>query len=378
MSVADIDNYGDTLFPFIAKQEILKRISYADFRFFTPTSCIIEGAKFYAYTQSELKKYNPDAILVIGGEVIHKCDDPVWSEMYKNIQEPVKSNVPSDTFFDWLDFKDVFKAWFSVGVLYLGENCPKIPQDEIAKLDYIGVRGVLSKKFLEEHLLTYNSNIDIVPDIGWIFPRFVTDYESILQSLRAKYGLDIAENNYIIFSTNHSAIEDDLIEDVKEQLSQFAQKTNLKVLILPVISSYKDPAFLSRFKNDYNIMLPNELTLKEKAALLCGAKFYIGSSLHCGITTMAMAKPAALLHNVKLTKFQDLFSHRMEIAFLSEFKGENTFKQAIDKCVDFYNDNGIAARHREASQNYVKFMQSMFDYKMDLLCEKIIESKLKS
>ena len=40
MSVADIDNYGDTLFPFISQQEILKRIPNANFRFFTPTNFI--------------------------------------------------------------------------------------------------------------------------------------------------------------------------------------------------------------------------------------------------------------------------------------------------------------------------------------------------
>ena len=39
MSVADIDNYGDTLFPFISQQEILKRIPNANFRFFTPIDC---------------------------------------------------------------------------------------------------------------------------------------------------------------------------------------------------------------------------------------------------------------------------------------------------------------------------------------------------
>lgn len=371
MSVADIDNYGDTLFPFVAEKEILKRIPNAEFRFFTPTEQIIENRKFYAYTKRTLKWYNPDAILVIGGEVIHKCDELVWHEMYKNIKEPVKSNLPSDTFFDWLDLENIFKAWFSVGVLYLGDDYPKVSHEEIEKLDYIGVRGILSKKFLEDHFWTYNSNIDIVPDIGWIFPRFVPDYIDIVKSVSEKIGLNIEKNNYIIFNTNHSAVEEAEIEDIKDRLAEFSKKTNLTVLILPVISSYEDSDFLTKFKNDYNILLPSNLSLKEKAALLCGAKFYIGSSLHSAITTMAMSKPAALLHNVKLTKFQDLFSHKMEIDYLSEFSGGGHFELYLNKCMEFYADTDIAEGHREASQNYVKFMQSMFDYKMDLLCEKI-------
>ena len=199
--------------------------------------------------------------------------------MYKNIKEPVKSNLPSDTFFDWLNLENIFKAWFSVGVLYLGDDYPKVSQGEIEKLDYIGVRGVLSKKFLEDHFWTYNSKIDIVPDIGWIFPRFVPDYIDVLKSVSEKTGLNIEKNNYIIFNTNHSAVEEAEIEDIKDRLAEFSKKTNLTVLILPVISSYEDSDFLTKFKNDYNILLPSNLSLKEKAALLCGAKFYIGSSL---------------------------------------------------------------------------------------------------
>ena len=53
MSVADIDNYGDTLFPFIAEQEIKKRIPDVEFRFFTPTDFCYNGTQFYGYNRKK-------------------------------------------------------------------------------------------------------------------------------------------------------------------------------------------------------------------------------------------------------------------------------------------------------------------------------------
>lgn len=365
MSVADILNYGDSLFPFIATQEILKRIPNADFRYFTPTDCIIEDTRFYGYSKERLMEYSPDVILTIGGEVIHKYDQLIWSEMYKNIPQKVVANNPSDTFFDWINYENAFKAWFSVGVLNLGPEYPQINFDELKKLDYIGVRGILSKKNLENHLWTYNPNIDMVPDIGWIFPRYVNNYNQILKKISKKLNIDIRKNNYIIFNTNNTAVPEEKIEYIKNVFSNFYKKFKLKILLLPIISSYNDSEILLKFQNDKIILLPSTLSLKEKVALLCGTKFYIGSSLHSAITTMAMSKPAILFHNVQLTKFQDLFSHAMNIESL-DYNWEN-LEYKLNMCQDFSSNY----KRNKIIQNYVKFMQSMFDYKLDILCKKI-------
>lgn len=372
MSVADIDNYGDTLFPFIAEQEIKKRIPDVEFRFFTPTDFCYNGTQFYGYSRKKLSSFAPNAILVIGGEVIHKYDDIVWNEMYKNINRPIPAQKPSATIFDWLNVKNAFKAWFSVGVLSLGPDFEQVSDNEIKKLDYIGVRGILSKKNLEKHLWTYNSNIEIVPDIGWIFPRFVPDYIDILTDLSRKLNIDIEENNYIIFNTNFSAINKRDIDKTKKILSDFSSKTNLKILVLPVISTYKDSVFLATFcDSNASILMPENLTLREKAALLCGAKFYIGSSLHSAITTMAMSKPAVLIHDVELTKFQDLYSHSMLIEYLAQ--DWDNLESSICICQSFFDETNLAKGKQKSLKNYVSFMQSTFDYKMDVLCEKIMK-----
>ena len=211
-----------------------------------------------------------------------------------------------------------------------------------------------------------------MPDIGWIFPRFVPDYIDILTDLSRKLNIDIEENNYIIFNTNFSAINKRDIDKTKKILSDFSSKTNLKILVLPVISTYKDSVFLATFcDSNASILMPENLTLREKAALLCGAKFYIGSSLHSAITTMAMSKPAVLIHDVELTKFQDLYSHSMLIEYLAQ--DWDNLESSIGICQSFFDETNLAKGKQKSLKNYVSFMQSTFDYKMDVLCEKIMK-----
>ena len=355
MSVADILNYGDTLFSFVARQEILKRLPNAEFRFFTPTSSVIEGETFYGYTRENLEIFKPTAILVIGGEVIHKYDKVVWHEMYKNINKPILSDNVSDTFFDWLDYP-CFKAWFSVGVLYFNDG-NKIDLTNLNKLNYIGVRGILSKKNLELNLLTSNSKIKMVPDIGWLFNRYFSDYKMQLDTLEKNLGLSILDKKYVVFNINHTSIQKHKIEKVKNILNNFAIDHDCYIFLLPIIKSYKDTEDLIGFKASHIFLLPDNLSLKETGALLMGAWFYIGSSLHAAITTMSNFKNAAIIHDVQLTKFQDHFAHSMRIDFWDN---------------NWLNIGTILEKLKETPllslKKYAEYMSITIDEKLDELC----------
>jgi len=355
MSVADILNYGDTLFPFVARQEILKRLPNAKFRFFTPTNAVIEGETFYGYTRKNLEIFKPTAILVIGGEVIHKYDQVVWHEMYKNISKPVLSDNVSDTFFDWLDYP-CFKAWFSVGVLYFNDG-NMIDLSLLDKLNYIGVRGILSKKNLESNLITSNSKIKMVPDIGWLFNRYLSDYKMHLNVLENNLGLSLLEKKYVIFNINHTSIQNHEIETVKNVLNKFAIDNDCYIFLLPIIKSYKDTDDLIGFEASHIFLLPSDLSLKETGALLMGAWFYIGSSLHAAITTMSNFKNAAIIHNFQLTKFQDVFGHSMRLDFWdNNWLNINTMLQKLKE------------KPLSSLKKYAEYMSITMDEKLDELC----------
>lgn len=359
MSVADIQNYGDTLFPFVARQEILKRIPDAKIRFFTPTNTIIEGETFYGYSRENLADFSPTSIIVVGGEVIHKYDEIVWHEMYKNIDSPVISNNVSDTLLDWLDFP-AFKAWFSVGVLYLNDG-NRISDIEINKLGYIGVRGILSKKNLQTSSLKLNNKINVVPDIGWIFKRYFTDYKIYLENLKNKLGFSFVNKKYVIFNINHTSIQKHEIETVKNTLNNFAINNKCLIFLLPIIKSYNDINDLMHFTESHIRLLPDTLSLKETGALLMEAWFYLGSSLHAAITTMSNNRNAAIIHNVQLEKLQDLFAHSMRLKFLAHDWSELPILL-----------NELKRKPSLSLKKYLDFMTVCIDEKLDELCKELL------
>jgi hypothetical protein len=225
MSVADIGNFGDMLFPLVARELISAKLKQVGFRFFCPTEQKIEGEHFYAYSRTEVAAFEPDAILAIGGEVIHRYHAKVWSEMYDFSS---MSGRPSDTFYDWLDLNNVFKAWFSVGALDLPYPGESTTWEELACLDYVAVRGLLSKKILEQKMFHVNLHIDLVPDIGWVFPRYFGNHERYTQ----KMGLQ--DGSYMVFNANRTSIPVEKLTDVKNSLTAFREKTGLHIVVMPM------------------------------------------------------------------------------------------------------------------------------------------------
>lgn len=361
-SVADIKNYGDVLFSFIARQEILKRIPKAKFRFFTPTDIELENEHFYKYSKQNMVDYAPDAILTIGGEVIHKYDKQVWQDMYHGA---VKH--PSNIIFDWLSNAAQFKAWFSVGVLDLPYTQKTITDEELSSLDYIGVRGVLSKKILERKIMSFdNKKIEIIPDIGWVFPRCFKNYKRVLRTLSRKYKFGLSTNKYFVFNVNWTSIPEEKIITTMDALVAFADRHKLKLVIMDVISSYKklNVDIEQKYKKYKNILFLSDLSLQETGSLLMGTRFFIGSSLHCAITTLATGKPAGVIHKASLTKLQDLFGHMMRTDLLSH--NWHDVPVMLDKLYNFSHSD------KQVLKQYVKFMQCRFDKALDSLTNQMM------
>lgn len=366
MSVADIKNYGDTLFPFVARKKLLKYFPSAEFRFFTPTECKLENEKFYKFSIENLSEYKPDVILTIGGEVIHKYNNIVWREMYHDAVEK-----PSDVFFGWLDYPAKYKAWFSVGALDLSlPQDEEITDDELSKLNHIALRGILSKKILEKReMMNVNRNLDIVPDIGWTFGKYFKNIFFNLFNMSFKYRFPFIVNQYIVFNINWTSIPREIIEDTLMKLNNFSKKKKVKVVILNVISTYKkiDYNIEDFIKSNKNFIYLNNCSLSEMGALLCGCRFYIGSSLHCAMTTLSSCKPAALIHSAPLTKFQDMFGHMMRTDLFSN--NWNEFQGLL------YKLNKEKRKEKATRKIYVNFMQKAFDYKFENMVVAIKNNK---
>src|SRR5690606_4625905 len=175
---------------------------------------------------------NYDALILAGGEVIHLFDERTWVPIYNKNKLQIESKNPSDVVWDWIDAKSKFKAWISVGVRPFEDKWDEKKINGVIRgLDYLSVRGILSKKILESgNLNEYLHMIQMSPDLGWLFPKYL-EYRKLTGDLYRKHIS--AGVKYAIFQVN--AITEEEAGIIAAQLLSFQDKYNIKIYLLPVI-----------------------------------------------------------------------------------------------------------------------------------------------
>lgn len=312
-SFADIDNFGDILFSHIFKMEMEKRISDVQIDFYTPSNYSVEGIDYKAYSRDKIIQGEYDALVVFGGEVIHLFDERTWQPIYDKNGQSLESSLPSDVIFDWVNIEKPFKAWISVGARPIEDEESNLKiQSTIEKLDYISVRGNLSKKILEEMKLQLNNTkIEITPDLGWLFPDLL-DYN---HSRGMLYKNFVGEGEYLIFQINN--ISDAEAEEIGGYLLDFKKKSGLNVILLPVIRPWEDAKYLKNISDKYPeefLLLNNDLSIIEMADILVHASLVLTSSLHANITALSAGIPSGIINKWQGTKLQDLYGHQFRLA----------------------------------------------------------------
>lgn len=176
-----------------------------------------------------------------GGETVHFWEDEEsWENLY---EEPANGRKISDIVFDWLTLEKPFKACFSVGVhpnmLYHQDLTLQL----LKKLDYLAVRGEMSKKILEGGIISNDNYIRIVPDIGWLFPKYIEN---------AVPDIPLPSKPYMVFEMFYESDEETILY-AADTLKNFRQKTGVEVVLLPIVqtkSKQKDSSW-----NDYKALL---------------------------------------------------------------------------------------------------------------------------
>jgi len=316
LSFADIDNFGDILFAHVVEGEIKKIDNHATIDFFSPTD-YEHADRIYKSFDCEEDYSEYDAILLAGGEVIHFYDERTWLPIYekRGFSFP-DDRRPSDIIWKFHDKKQVaYKAWLSVGVRECKEIEDGLLEKVIQDLDFISVRGLLSKKILEKKEFNfYDRKIRLTPDLGWLFPETLTR-NSHLSSISHIVEL---EEPYIIFQTNN--ISDDDCQLITKELMKVKQNLHLNIVLLPVIRPWDDLSYLKKIEHCSKgsiKCLPNNLNAFQIMKVILGAKFVISSSLHCALTALAADIPAGLINKWQGSKLQDIFSQQFRMDFLS-------------------------------------------------------------
>lgn len=307
LSLADINNYGDVFFPVVVKNELLKRMPEAEIEIITNVKYTCELYGTVPYTREYLKKF--DAIVYGGGELISPFDD----ETIRAIYGEDYCGTPSNIAYEWLDLEKVLKVWFGVGAHPVLFDYPEHVDTALENLDYLCVRGTISKKVLEKGYADNNGSIRVIPDLGWLFPRYIDEYD-------VPVGLperQVEEKQpYMVFEAVDDLDIEKHIISIAEQLVLFQKTSGVKVLLLPIIQTKGQWFERKVLEKIYTAaageltLLPDGLSILQIGTILKNARFFVGSSLHGAVTMLSYGKPAVNIRSSIHTKLQDVHAAR--------------------------------------------------------------------
>ena len=290
LNYADVRNFGDVLFPLVVARELDARIAHLSVDFVTPTGSSWAGMDSIRLDRADLAGY--DAIVLGGGEIVHRADDMLVGIYSLFGLECVKH--PTDLVFSWCDAPG-FKAWLSLGVPEPSGAAQRATDVATPTLDYVSARGSSSAA-----RLTKNGGPTPVlrtPDLGWLFPRLLLG--------RAPPAHPAGGASYL---TLHALGFGDL-DGTLAALRRVSQVTGLKIVLMPLTRCWRDVLPLSvlhQASRGEFFIVDDDMADLDKLAILGGAQMFVGQSLHGFIGTLGQGRPAGLCMYESDDKFSEL------------------------------------------------------------------------
>lgn len=292
MSCADVRNFGDVLLPLLVSAELRARPRNSEIKFITPTGTAWCGMPSRRFDQVDFTGL--DAVLLGGGEVVHWPDDMLtW--IYGRMGLDAIASL-TDLVFGWTDTAFRYKAWLGLGIPDLAPGVGCDIAQASAGLHLLGVRGKLSRQ-RALHSGVLPGQIRLSPDLGWLFPRLLTGHAPGTALASGRPYIDVQALGF----------ENPTL--VSACLERFAERWNLQVVLRPLTRCWDDAAALHKLNETSRrqfTLVPDETGDLQKLALLGGAIFSVGPSMHGFSSTIDQGRPAGLVTADKPDKFQEL------------------------------------------------------------------------
>lgn len=334
LSFADCDNYGDKYFAPICNEHLAKLLPEAQFIHITPTGATIDGELYSAY-DPYLLDTRVDAILLVGGEVVH-TEDHLFLDIYARQGLVSSLPHPTDLVFSSPYLNVPYKAWISTGIsssITSPDSAGRLA-DIIPRLNRIMLRGILAKDNLDA-LTGRNLYAEVVPDLGWLIPYHgrnqPSEPDEFLTASPNITGFDW-QQPYLVFQTIPAAVNGIAkLTDIAATLLKIQNQTGLQVVLLPITHYTGDSqllAELNEVSGNSFVLMPDRMRRNDVANILLHAAISITSSLHGAITCLAAGIPAGVIHPGE-TKFYDLFGMQQRLHFFRR-EWSNLYELAMD------------------------------------------------
>jgi polysaccharide pyruvyl transferase WcaK-like protein len=320
----DVDNYGDHLFPRVARHELSRR--GVDVDVFSPYGRLHPTPLDAGLDVEPLGPWSPERagelaaayslVVVGGGELIH-LNDPLLAPVYDTTPDELCRMAPSRWFVEGLGPEleaGCPVVWHGVGVPWPpGEEEAGRLRAALAGRPYVTVRDRYSAQRLAD--AGVDGAVHIVPDSALLVERVMPPaaLSVRLEALRGVGGYPGAGTTAVLLQGC-----DLLIPHLEEVLTaverwRVAQRSRDEVVALVTGRCRGDGLFADGVERALGSRrawrLPGGATVEDIAAAIAGAGVFVGSSLHGAITALAYGRPFVLLNlygEAKLDGFGDI------------------------------------------------------------------------
>lgn len=304
----DVRNYGDLLFPLIARAALkphgiaVRPVSptgrdtgWLDCLPSQPLADLLDGQMPF------------DGVLIGGGNIIH--DRPVTLPDY------VAAGAEDWAYPGLWIGASLKAAEAGVPVVWNAPGLPwplqDSPQADLIRLAAEAARHVsLRDQESAAHLGWPGATVvpDTVLGLARIWPR-----EGLMprfQTLLRRMGADPKARHVVVHAKQRSL--DGSVEDLAQQLDAFAVQTGLVPILVAIGQCHGDQAVtaaLAAAMKGPKVDLSQPLGLREIAAAIAHAAAYVGASMHGYITAAAYGVPGVIVGRPRLVKMAGLLRH---------------------------------------------------------------------
>ena len=315
--VFDMQNYGDLLFPLIARRRLAE--IGAEIAPIAPTS-VFPGLQD-AIAPSDISEMlsgdsSVDAIVIGGGYLIHTHRMDVLREYQDaNVGEWAGPGL-------WLGaalaaaLRDIPLAWNAPGVPHpIPPSQRRLADAALRASSYVSVRDRGGAE-----LLGAPAEVPVVvaPDPIAELARLWTlrDLEAPFRNLLERKNAG-GESDFVAIHFRNRSLAGLPPPEAAVMLKDFSLRTRLKPIIVAVGRTHDDDVLaraISAGLDAPHILLDDPASLREIASAIAYSRMYIGASLHGYVTALAYGAPAILVAKPAYKKFSGFLEHvgRME------------------------------------------------------------------
>lgn len=326
---SDANNYGDRLFPLIAREQLKARLPGLDMTCFAPLGNatlppgspplfpLFQGGESLDQQRREYFARNFDAVLIGGGDVL-RFDRSESGYGDPEHEGPLR---PYDAFLDFSWAETVPNIlWNAPGVPFPFEPARRmLVRLARSHVRYAAVRDEVSRGHLLE--AGVEEPVHVYPDSGILLAEIIRQRVSSekVSDLLAKWGAGSNGRGLLCFQCSPGFLRRGE-ELISKSLARIAARRDLDVVLLPIGLCHGDQdalRLIQRASGDRFTLVEDLEAPLEIGAVIGACDYFVGSSLHGNLTALSFGIPHLVVNNsVPAVKLDGL----LQMARLEEFR----------------------------------------------------------